>query len=311
MSFLYLLEDLRNPVLDGFFSLITAFGEETLFMVIAMVVFWCVNKKQGYYLFTVGFFGTVCNQFLKMVFRIPRPWVRDPNFTVVESAVEEATGYSFPSGHTQSSVGLFGGMARWKNPRWLQIFSLVLCVLVPFSRLYLGVHTPADVLTSVGVALLLVLVGYPLFYQYGDSPRFMYAVLGTLTLAVMGLTLFLECYAFPPSVFLPENIKSNESAVKNAYTLLGCMAGFLLVYTVDHKFTRFPTSGVWWAQLIKVVVGLLLVLAVKELTRAPLEWLIGHVYAARAVRYFLVVLTAGCLWPLSFSWFAKLGKKGE
>ena len=66
MSFLYLLEDLRNPVLEGFFSLITAFGEETLFMVIAMVVFWCVNKKQGYYLFTVGFFGTVCNQFLKM-----------------------------------------------------------------------------------------------------------------------------------------------------------------------------------------------------------------------------------------------------
>jgi undecaprenyl-diphosphatase len=76
-------------------------------------VFWCFDKKHGYFLITIGFLGTVINQFLKVLFRIPRPWVKDPNFTIVESAKEAATGYSFPSGHTQSAVGSFGAVARF------------------------------------------------------------------------------------------------------------------------------------------------------------------------------------------------------
>ena len=92
MSFLYLLESIRNPVLDFFFSLITYCGDEIVFMAVGMIVFWCVSKKEGYYLLCVGFLGTVINQFLKMVCRIPRPWVKDPNFTIVESAREAASG---------------------------------------------------------------------------------------------------------------------------------------------------------------------------------------------------------------------------
>ena len=311
MSFLLFLEGLRNPVCDLFFSVITTLGEETLFMAIAMIVFWCLDKKQGYYLFTVGFFGTVCNQFLKMVFRVPRPWVRNPNFTVVESAVEEATGYSFPSGHTQSSVGLFGGLARWNRHPLLRWGSVALCVLIPFSRLYLGVHTPADVLTSVAIGLTLVLVGAPLFQKWGDSPLFMYSVLGLLTLSVVGLTVFLECYPFPASALTPENLPCLLDAKKNAYTLLGCMVGFLVIYTIDSRYSKFPTAAVWWAQLIKILVGLALVLGVKELTQPLLEGLIPNYYLARGVRYFLVVFTAGGIWPLTFGLFAKLGKKAD
>ena len=103
MEFLYFLESLRNPFCDALFSLITTLGEETIFIVMAILFFWCINKWEGYYLFTVGLIGTVINQFLKLWFRIPRPWVRDPNFTIVESAQEAASGYSFPSGHTQSA----------------------------------------------------------------------------------------------------------------------------------------------------------------------------------------------------------------
>ena len=111
MSVLYALQNIRCPFLDTFFSLVTLCGEELVFMAVGMIVFWCVNKYQGYYLLSIGFLGTVLNQFLKMLFRIPRPWVRDPNFKIVEAAREAASGYSFPSGHTQTSVGLFGGLA--------------------------------------------------------------------------------------------------------------------------------------------------------------------------------------------------------
>ena len=149
MSLLYFFESIRNPFLDFIFSIVTLCGEETVFMAVGMIAFWCFGKYRGYYLLCTGFAGTVINQMLKMVFRVPRPWVKDPSFTIVESAREAASGYSFPSGHTQSSVGLFGGLARAYKIKAVRIIAITLCVLTPLSRMYLGVHTPADVLVSV------------------------------------------------------------------------------------------------------------------------------------------------------------------
>ena len=91
MGFLRLLESIRIPALNVFFSGITYCGDEIAFMVVAFALFWCVNKRTGYYAFLVGLFGTVGNQWLKIACRIPRPWVLDPNFTIVESARAAAT----------------------------------------------------------------------------------------------------------------------------------------------------------------------------------------------------------------------------
>lgn len=311
MSFLYLLEKIRNPVLDFLFSIVTLFGEETVFMAVGMIVFWCVSKQKGYYLLSVGFVGTVINQFLKITFRIPRPWVKDPNFTIVESAREAASGYSFPSGHTQTSVGLFGGLAlKFKN-RAVKIASIALCVLVPLSRMYLGVHTPADVGVSIVIALLLIFVLSPLFEKAEKSPKVMYALLFSLTGIMLAYLLFISFWSFPEEVFHVDNVHNYTSAVKNAYTLTGCMLGFLVVYTVDLKWLKFDTKAVWWAQIIKIVGGLVLVLAVKELLRAPLAAILPENTWARMLRYFLMVVTAGTLWPMTFKYFAKLGGKKE
>lgn len=310
MSFLYLLEEIRNPVLDFLFSIVTLFGEETVFMAVGMIVFWCINKQKGYYLLSVGFVGTVINQFLKITFRIPRPWVKDPNFTIVESAREAASGYSFPSGHTQTSVGLFGGVAlKWKN-RAIRIASIALCVLVPLSRMYLGVHTPMDVGVSIVIALILIFVLSPIFDKAEKSPKVMYALLFSLTGIMLAYLLFMSFWKFPEEVFLAENLHNYESAVKNAYTLTGCMLGFLVVYTVDLCWLKFETKAVWWVQIIKIVGGLALVLAVKELMRAPLEAILPA-YWARMLRYFLMVIMAGSIWPVTFKYFSRLGGKKE
>ena len=309
MELLYFLENLRNPVFDAFFSLITRCGEETIFMAVGMIFFWCVSKHQGYYLFCVGFFGTVLNQFLKMVFRIPRPWIKDPEFTIVGSAKEGATGYSFPSGHTQTSVGLFGGIAVQNRGRILRGVMIALCVLVPLSRMYLGVHTPLDVGVSVAIALALIFVGAPIFRRAEHDPRVMYAVMAVLTAMVVAFLIFVNCFAFPPEVYSEAEVHNLQSAQKNAYTLLGCMIGLIVLYTVERKWINFSTEAVWWVQIIKVVVGLLLVLAVKEVLRAPLDALFGGHLAARSVRYFCVVIMGGVLWPLSFRWLSKIGRK--
>lgn len=308
MSFLYWLEDLRNPIFDFIFSVITLFGEETIFMAVGMIIFWCLNKYDGYYLLCVGFFGTLINQFLKITCRIPRPWVKDPNFTIVESAREAAGGYSFPSGHTQVSVGLFGGIARRSKQKILRGVMIALCVLVPFSRMYLGVHTPWDVAVSVCIALILIFVLHPLFQRAEKDARVMYGILGVLSAIVVAYLLYVSLFPFPESVYLEENIHNLDSARENAYTLLGCMAGLLVLYPVERKWIRFETKAVLWVQIVKVVGGLLLILAVKEGLKMPLDTLFGGHMIARSVRYFFVVMMGGLLWPLTFRFFSKIGR---
>lgn len=309
MSVLYFLENIRTPIMNTFFSLITLFGEETLFIVIGLIVFWCASKNCGYYILCVGFLGTVINQFLKMWFRIPRPWIKDPSFTIVESARDAATGYSFPSGHTQVSVGLYGGIARWTKSRVLRGILLCLCVLVPFSRLYLGVHTPLDLGVSVVIAGVLVLGGYELFKKAENSPKTMYGILATLTVITVAYLLFICNYNFPESVYSDTNLHNLISAKENGYTMLGCILGLICIYTADNKFIKFDTKAVWWAQILKVVIGIALVLAVKEGLKGPLEAVFGTNLIARSIRYFLIVIVGGALWPMTFKWFSKLGTK--
>lgn len=301
MEILYFLEGLRTPILDTFFALITHFGEETLFIVIGLLFFWCIDKKEGYYLLGVGLLGTVINQFLKLFFRIPRPWVLDPDFTIVESARAEATGYSFPSGHTQTSVGVYGGIARWTGRSLLSALCLALCVLVPLSRMYLGVHTPADVGVSVALALLLIFVLHPVVYSGFDTPKIMYALLGGMLLLSLGNLAFVSLYPFPADV----DADNLAHGVKNAYTMLGCVLGLMASYEVDRRHIRFETKGSIRVQAAKLIPGMLILLGVKSGLKAPLYALTGGHYFADAIRYFLVVAFAGCLWPLTFPWFTR------
>lgn len=305
MEFLYFLEGLRNPVCDALFSLITRLGEETVFIMVGILFFWCINKREGYYMLTVGLVGTVINQFLKLWFRIPRPWVRDPNFTIVESARAEATGYSFPSGHTQSALGTFGSIARWNKQVWVRIACLAVCILVPLSRMWLGVHTPADVGVSALVAIALVFGLYPIMNKAMDSKATMRVLMGVLCAATVGFLLFVYLYPFPADID-PHNY---ESGMKNAWKMLGCLSALWLTYELDTAYTHFDTKAVWWAQVLKLVVGLIPIILIKSLLKTPLQGLIGDIYVADGVRYLLITVFAGCVWPLTFKFWGKLGQK--
>ena len=304
MKLLYALQEIRNPALDAVLQLITRLGEETVFMVAAIVVFWCISKKGGYYLLSVGFLGTVANQWLKIVFRIPRPWVLDPNFEIVESAREAATGYSFPSGHTQSAVGTFGGIARMTEKKWLRWVCIAIALLVSFSRMYLGVHTPLDVGVSLVIATVLVLVFWPIVKKAEEKPSVMgWLLLGLLAFCGAFLA-FLAVYPFPADV----DADNLSHAVENAWKLTGAIGGMLIAWGVDRKYIRFEVKAVWWAQLLKVALGLGIVVGIKAGLKAPLIALLGNAGIANAVRYGLMVLFAGALWPLTFKFWGKCGK---
>ena len=305
MELLYALESIRTPFLDKLMGLVTNLGGEAVFIVAAIVVFWCLNKSCGYYMMTVGFAGTIINQFLKLWFRIPRPWVKDPNFTIVESARAEATGYSFPSGHTQNAFAVFGAPARFFKNTVLRIVFIFLIALTAFSRMYVGVHTPLDVGVSLIVGTILVFVIYPFFRDMDKSPKKVYIIFGIFIVLAAAFVAFVELYDFPANI----DAENYASGLKNAYMILFCAIGLMLTFFIDTKYVHFPTQAVWWAQIIKVVVGLAILLALKLVLKAPLLALFGGHSVAHGVRYFIVILFAGIVWPMTFKFFAKLGKK--
>ena len=231
--------------------------------------------------------------------------MKDPNFTIVESARAEATGYSFPSGHTQSSVGIFGALARWNKQRWLRVLCIVLCVLVPLSRMYLGVHTPADVGVSIVVALVLIFGIYPVIQKAVRQPRAMRMLLAVMVVGAVANLAFVSLYPFPADV----DLNNLTHGMGNAYKMLGCMLGVWATYECDLRWTKFDTQAPLLGQALKLVLGFALLLAIKSGGKAPLQALFANDYLADGLRYLLMVIFAGCIWPMTFRFFATLGKK--
>lgn len=300
MAFLKFLEGLRNPVFDAFFSVVTRLGEELIFILIGLIFYWCIDKKKGYFLLSVGFIGTLLNQFLKLCFRIPRPWVKDPSFTIVESAREAATGYSFPSGHTQSAVGVFGGIARITKAKAVLWLCLAACVLVPLSRMYLGVHTPLDVGVSVLVAAALIFGLHPLVDWLSSKKNGLVWYFAALLAASLAFLLFVLLYPFPSDID-PHNY---ESGVKNAYKILGCLIGLFVAYLIDMRYIRFKVEAPLSVQITKLVLGLVPLLVIKEGLRVPIRLLFGEMVGS-GVRYLLIAFFAGAIWPMTFPWIER------
>ena len=120
---------------------------------------------------------------------------------------------------------------------------------------------------------------------------------------LLAIGLLVYVFTLSPEGVDPHNLASGK---KNAATLFGCTLGLIPVYILDRKFINFQTEGKWYAQIIKLVLGFAGVLLIKAGLSSPLLALFGNEYVARGVRYFLIVMFAGSVWPLTFKYFAKL-----
>ena len=323
IPFLHTLADIRVPFLDSFFSVLTYLGDEKLFVVIALIIFWCFSKRGGLYMITVGFGASSIGQALKMVFRIPRPWVLDETMEarVVPSARESnllgegADGWSFPSGHTLISVGTYGGMAAWFKQKGIRILGIVLAVLIPFSRMYLGVHTPLDIVLGTLLALALVLLLRPVFRTTG-AKAVRAVLIGNI---VLSIAVLVWMYGALPGLGLQGgDLELYAHGVKNLWQLVGATIAVEIAFEVDERRLHFDTRAVWWAQLLKIGGGCIIVLVLQ----VGIQKVLGYAKPITADNMTrngiiacianLVAMTAGmALWPMTFKWFSRLGDKAK
>ena len=192
MTFLWLLEGIRTPFLDKLMQFITYFGQELIIITFICTLYWCVDKRFAYFLGFSYFTAGLAVQTLKITFRIPRPWVLDPDFHAVESAISGATGYSFPSGHTQGAACLFFPLALKTRKKWVKFLCIIAFLSIGFSRMYLGCHTPKDVLVSMALSLCITLLLWKYQAQILDQETH----LKWITLLLMLLAIAAAIYAY-------------------------------------------------------------------------------------------------------------------
>lgn len=154
-SILYALQEIHNPILDKIMLFITSLGDDGLFWIAIGVI--CLvfkkHRKMGLQLlismlctFILG------NLIIKNLVARPRPCDID---TAVTLLLSRPHGHSFPSGHSINSM--VAAVALFLNNKKIGIPAVIIATLIGFSRMYLFVHFPTDVLAGFAIAILVAI----------------------------------------------------------------------------------------------------------------------------------------------------------
>ena len=196
IDFLLFLQNIRiaqPEFIDKFFLSITIFGEFWLPTLICAIVYWCIDFKAGLYLFTLEGFNSVITHFLKMLACVYRPWVLSDKIHPSKLAVPFAKGYSFPSGHSAMSSSVLGGTAFiLRRKPIICILLICLILLIGFSRLWLGVHTPQDVVCGLLIGLASIFI-VDRIINYAEKRQNRYIILAFILNITVALILLYIC----------------------------------------------------------------------------------------------------------------------
>jgi undecaprenyl-diphosphatase len=290
MELLKWIESIRMPFLDTVFSLVTRLGEEILLIVIFCLIFWCINKKIGYIIGAVFFLSALFVQGLKIVFRIPRPWITDPTLTTVGYSTTEATGYSFPSGHTQTAAAYLTPLGVVSKQKWVKVILFTLVVLVAFSRMYLGVHTLSDVVVSLLITFVITFLAVRFFSEDKDCKKRDILLSVFIGLSAVVVIIYVA--------FLYHNNITEAFKLRDSVLAAGSALGFAVGMFIERRYIRFSVKAQnIYMQVLKYVLGVGGLLGVREGARV-----IGSGLVADGIRYFLIVIWVMVVFPLIIKW---------
>lgn len=231
------IQSIANPFLDFLFQLITICGEQTVLIVIISIIYWTKDKKFGEYIGYSVLTSTLVNSTIKDIFKFKRPIGEEGIRTLREKT---ATGYSFPSGHTQGAASFYGAIAIYIKKKAIYIIATIIIILVGFSRLYLGVHYPKDVIVGGILGIITSYVCYKLYNKYKNK-----ILLYTITFII----------------FLPAlNFVNSADFIKG----LGAYFGFLIGIFIEKKYVNFCVEGKRINKIVRVTMGILILLFLQK-----------------------------------------------
>ena len=301
MPALYALAELRAAWLVLVMRWMTWFGDGVVFAAVGVTAYWCWDKRAGEYMLSVGLAGTAVGHCLKNLFRGPRPWLLDEEFPIVEHARARATGYSFPSAHTQMGVGVYGSLAMKTRNRAVKIIAVILCFIIPFSRMLLGVHTPLDIAVAALISLIFIFVLRHSFTGEPAQARRTYAFL----LVIGFVSLFAAMLPETAGDATAEELANEWEGVKAICQAIAGIGALWAGFEADIRHTHWRTAARLPVQFLKCALGLALMGGI----RALVHFLPDGNVPLRLIGYFIAMASGTVIWPMTFGWFERLGQK--
>lgn len=302
MDYLLLLQNFRiwsGGIFDSLFSHITMCGEYEFGMMFTAFIYWIVNKNYGIFMVWNLFVGLLANQFLKVTACIYRPWILDNRIHPIKSAMEKAGGYSFPSGHTAIATGTMGALAKqvWTNKKGLAIFLIIMALLVAFSRNYLGVHTPQDVIVSLIIGTgFIFLTGKILNWVQQGKNRDLIAWSVIILLCAI-LIIYTELKNYPidyiNNTILVDPMKMKYESFPKGGFIAGAFTGLLL----ERRFINFEIPKTFLSKVFFYLIGGSILLYLIHSSGAVVVNLKNYSYWGRFTNCFIVSLFLTAIYP--------------
>lgn len=289
----------NNPFTTSLCIMFTYLGEAILGVVVIGIMYYGYNKKFAKYLGINMLSSCVINPLIKNIFFRVRPYFVNDNIECLKAVDASADimsitaqGYAFPSGHTMSTMSLFGSIAVYFKKKPLFILTDILVLLVAFSRFALGVHYPTDVIVGAFIGLLVIII-YTLLRKKFDENKIM-----IVSMILFSVGLF-YC-------------KTNDY-----FQLYGLYLGFAFGCMFESKYVNFKNTNNTLKAIIRLIVGGLLFYGIKEIIKLPftIDFLESGSYLSlllTTLRYGLGIFVAMGIYPIIFKYnILKLKEKDE
>lgn len=285
VNILEYLQKLSHPVTDTIMIGVSYLGTEMLFMVAAVLLYWCFDKKFAYKFMNVYLLGVSVNEGLKNIIRRPRPFAGNPDH--IRSIGARTSGFSMPSGHSQSLANITVQLSKqYRGKRAGDVLlplGVYLTIAVMFSRMFLGQHYLSDVLVGCAVGVGSAFLFSYLFDLLGDREEWIFVVVLPLTVLV---AVILAC----------TGVAQNAADIMKA---LGGYGAVTIAYFLEKRYVRYEVrADRIWKYFLRVILGLAVTLGLKEGLKYAFPKDVAILYGY--LRYLLVALWAGLGAPALF-----------
>ncbi len=253
LDILLFFQRIANPVLDVLMNAVSMTGEIIIPLFIILFIYWCMDKKRGFAVTLSMLTALITTQIVKAIVRYPRPFMVYPEL-ISGGRLETATGYSFPSGHSTGASSFYGSLAVVFRSWVLRAIAVILIIMVPVSRMYLGVHWPMDVLAGTIIGLFSAFFLAPMFLRMQESRESFLSFT-----MIYGAICFISAAI---SAFLLDMALIEALAFSDFSSNMAIAAGVLLGANIEKKRIDFTSEGTIGKKAARYIVGLISSIAV-------------------------------------------------
>ncbi len=308
IQILLALQNLREVLgssLNTFFEFITTIAVDYWVILPAMIFFWAIDKKKGEILLFSAGIGRYLTALLKTIFCVYRPWIRDPRIKPLPEVMPGATGYSFPSGHSASTSSLYAALILlYRKYKGLCIFFALMIFITMFSRMYVGVHTPQDVVVGSAIGFAAAFAGMKIVGWVDKNPDKDWVVLVVTIIFMVAILLYIGLKKYPMDYVDGELLVDPKKMTVDGFKDPGTCFGMVLGWFVERRFIRFSTEGTGTQKVLRCAAGSLAYIFILTAIANPLGKKIG-VGIVHFIIQAMVPFLFMTVYPIIFTKFEK------